>query len=182
MGNEDRRLFRMMEDARMARKIWKHKMRLPFLIVAEGTWRPMEWSSGSSKNAVMQTLEKVFRWRSTTLWKNWQEHEAGACSVQAHESTRSHWIAQLRDPEDLIAEKGFTSLCHYNLVYKPRPVPKAMKISYAKVPVEQVREKLEQLPDWQVTNVKRKQGGHRKGTKRGKDSSFCDADGPVPPQ
>ena len=41
-------------------------------LIAEGTWRTMEWSNREKKNVVLQTLEKVFRWRSTFRWKNWQ--------------------------------------------------------------------------------------------------------------
>ena len=42
-----------------------------------------------------------------------------ACIVEAHESTRKRFESTLsRNPDDYIAEKGFNSLTHYNLVHK----------------------------------------------------------------
>ena len=50
--------------------------------------------------------------------------------VEAHESTSKRWEPTLpKDHEDHIAERGFNSLSHYNLVHKFVPVPQAMKNS-----------------------------------------------------
>ena len=45
-------------------------------------------------------------------------------------------ITQSCSPEDYIAEKGFKSKSHYNLVHKFIPVPQAMKIPDAKAAVD----------------------------------------------
>ena len=55
----------------------------------------------------------------------------------AHESARTRTGAtQPRDYEDLIAQKGFNSLTHYNLVHKPMPIPQGMKFPHAKAAVD----------------------------------------------
>ena len=41
-----------------------------------------------------------------------------------------------RNHDDRIAEKGFNSLTHYNVVHKKFPMPQAMKIPDAKAAVE----------------------------------------------
>ena len=65
-------------------------------LVAEGTWRAIEWSSGEKKNAVMQTLEKVFQWRCTTWWEELAgaEHEAGPGN---HKNWIHTWGGTTRD-------------------------------------------------------------------------------------
>ena len=51
------------------------------------------------------------------------------CTVEAHESTRQRAeSSQLKNHEDHIASKGFTSMTHYNFVHKFIPRPQAMKI------------------------------------------------------
>ena len=57
-----------------------------------------------------------------------------------------------------------------------------MNIQDAKAAVDKEWEKLQKLPEWQVMKVKSRKEVFSKGTKRGKDSSFCYADGLVPPQ
>ena len=54
----------------MTRKIWV-QMKLPFLNekIAESTWRAMEWACNEKENAVIFSLKKVHKWRSTTRWQ-----------------------------------------------------------------------------------------------------------------
>ena len=67
-----------------------------------------------------------------------------ACIVEAHESTRKRLECTLpRSHEDHIAEKGYNSISHYNLVQKIIPMPQAMKIPDAKAAVDKDWEKLE---------------------------------------
>ena len=53
----------------MARNIWV-KMKFPFLYekVAESMWRAMGWACNEKESAVIETLKKVYRWRSTRWW------------------------------------------------------------------------------------------------------------------
>ena len=51
-----------------------------------------------------------------------------------------------KDHEDHIAEKGFNSLSHCNLVHKFAPMPQAMNIPDAKAAVDKEWEKLEKFP------------------------------------
>ena len=77
-----------------------------------------------------------------------------ACIIEAHGSTRSRMGKnQRRDHEDLIAEKGFNSLSHYNRVHWLSPIHQAMKILNAKAAVDRESEKFEQLPAWHATKV-----------------------------
>ena len=100
-----------------------------------------------------------------------------ACIIEAHESTRSRsGRTQSRDHEDHIAEKKSNSLSHYDLVHKPIPIP--MKIPDANAAVDKKWDKLEKLP----TKVKSKKEVIEKAQRRGKNSSFSDADGLVSPQ
>ena len=69
-----------------------------------------------------------------------------------------------KDHEDHVAEKGFNSSSHYNLVHKFILVLQAMKVPDAKAPVSKEWEKLEKLQVWQMT-------------KRAKNSPFCHATG-----
>ena len=53
----------------VARKIWV-KMKLPSLYVknAEGMWRAMVWACNEKENAVIDSLKKVYKWRSMKWW------------------------------------------------------------------------------------------------------------------
>ena len=53
----------------MARKIWV-KMKLLFLYekIAESMWRAMEWACNEKENLVIDSLKKVYQWRSTRWW------------------------------------------------------------------------------------------------------------------
>ena len=55
--------------------------------------------------------------------------------------------------ENHIAEKGFKSVGHYNLVRKFIPIPHATKIPDAKAAVDKEMEKLEKSPAWQWNKV-----------------------------
>ena len=77
---------------------------------------------------------------------------------------------QPRDPEDIIAEKAFNSLCHHNLVHAFIPILQAMKkIPDAKATVDKGWGKIENFLAWQVTEVFNKKRDHRKRSKRGMD-------------
>ena len=82
-----------------------------------------------------------------------------------------------RDHEDLIAEKGFNSWSHYNLVHKPVSTLQAIKMPNAKATVDKEWEKLEKLPAWQATKVKNKKEVIGKAQKEGKTVLFCHIDG-----
>ena len=75
---------------------------------------------------------------------------------------------QSRDHEDLVDEKGFNSLSHYNLVHRPIPIHHAITIPDAKAAVDREWEKLEKLPAWQVTQVKSKKEVIGKAQKDGR--------------
>ena len=80
-----------------------------------------------------------------------------ACILEASESTRLCMEESLPNyHEDHIAGKGDKSLQHYNTVHKFIPMPQAMKIPAAKAAVDKEWEKLEKIPAWDLTKVKRK--------------------------
>ena len=87
-----------------------------------------------------------------------------ACIVEANESTGTRTGAtQPRDHEDLTAAKGFNSLSHYNLVYKPVPKPQAMNIADAKAAVHKEWEKLEKIAGMASDEGQEQERGHGKG-------------------
>ena len=57
----------------MARKVWI-QMGWPFLyeVIAESMWRTVGWAYDERSNAVINTLKKVYRWRSTRWWHSLQ--------------------------------------------------------------------------------------------------------------
>ena len=80
-----------------------------------------------------------------------------ACILEASESTRLRMGESLPNhQEDHIAEMGDNSLQHYNLVHKFIPMPQAMKFPAAKAAVDRKWEKLDKLPAWDLTKVRRK--------------------------
>ena len=100
-----------------------------------------------------------------------------ACIVETYEYKLVHKIAVtqrflvgkgtlLQDHQDHIAEKGFHSLCHYNLVHKFISVPQAMKIPDAKAAVDKEWEKLGILLSWQMTKSQEQKMGHQMGTEK----------------
>ena len=62
----------------------------------------------------------------------------------------------IKGHEDHIAVRGINSLNHYNLVHKFIPMPKAMQIPDAKAAVDKEWEKLEKIPEWDLTKVRSK--------------------------
>ena len=80
-----------------------------------------------------------------------------ACILEASESTRMRMEESLpKYHEDHIAGKGDNSLQHYNLVHKFIPMLQAMKIQAPKAAVDEECEKLEKIPAWDKTRVRKK--------------------------
>ena len=80
-----------------------------------------------------------------------------ACILEADESKRLRMGEfQPSYHEDHNAGKGDKSLQHYNLVHKFIPMPQAMKIPAAKAAVDKECEKLENIPEWDLTKVRSK--------------------------
>ena len=73
--------------------------------------------------------------------------------MEAHEFTRKRLERTLsKDHEDHIAEKGFNSLIHCDLVHQFIPMLQAMKIPDAKkTAADREWEKPEKLLAWQMT-------------------------------
>ena len=85
-----------------------------------------------------------------------------ACILEASESTRMRVEESLpKYHEDHNAGKGDNSLQHYNLVHKFIPMPQAMKIPAANAAVDKEWEKLEKIPEWNLTKVRSKKKGDR---------------------
>ena len=104
----------------------------------------------------------------TSCVKSDTRRTRNACIIEASGSTRSRiGKNQRRDHRDLIAERGFNSLSHYNRVHRPSPIHLAIKILNAKAAVDREWDELEQLPAWQATKV----AVIEKAQKEAKDSS-----------
>ena len=99
------------------------------------------------------------------------------------ESTRTcNGTTEPRDQDHRIAEKGFNSLSHCNLVHKLISLIQVMKIPHEEAAVDkewEKLEKLERLPAWQVTKFNSKKEGSLKTHKKGTD---CYIDGILSPQ
>ena len=92
-----------------------------------------------------------------------------ACIIKAHESVRKRTKeTQHKDHEDHIAETGFNSLSHNNLVRKPVPVLHAMKILDGNAAVDKEWENLKDLPAWRETKVKSKKEVIEQAQKEGR--------------
>ena len=97
-----------------------------------------------------------------------------ACIVEANESTKKRLErTQHKGQEDLIADKGDNSLCHYNFAHKFIPMPQAMKIREAKATVEKDWEKLEKMPAWHLTKVRTKKEVISKAHRKRKTIHFA---------
>ena len=80
-----------------------------------------------------------------------------ACTIEAHESVRKRIKeTQHKDHGDHMAETGFNSLSHHNLVQEPVPILHAIKIPDGNAAVDRECEKLKDLPAWRETKVKSK--------------------------
>ena len=78
-----------------------------------------------------------------------------ACIVEAHESTRKRLESSPpKDHEDHVAERGFDSMSHKNLVHEFVFVAQAKKIPDAKTAVDQEWEEFEKLPAWRLSKIK----------------------------
>ena len=96
------------------------------------------------------------------------------CAQDCTDTTLSRREETLvQDHEDDIAEKGFHSLCHFNLVHKFISVPQAMKIPDTKAAVDKEWEKLEILLSWQMTKVKSKREVIKEAQKEGRTVHFA---------
>ena len=97
------------------------------------------------KNGNEEAFERVAgdRRRNPRFRPNSQKTKH-ACIVEAHESTRKRLESTLpRSHEDHMAERGFNSMSHYNLVHKFIPMSQGMKIPDAKGAVDEEWETLE---------------------------------------
>ena len=87
----------------------------------------------------MMTRRRLRKLWETVTSENTNPHKKTKCVniVEVHESTRKRLESTPpRTHEDHIAEKGFNSINHYNLVRKFIPMRHAMKILDAKAAVE----------------------------------------------
>ena len=92
-----------------------------------------------------------------------------ACIVEAHESTRQRLESSLpKDHEDHIADKGYCSMTHYNLVHKFIPMPQAMKTPDAKAAVEKEWKEARNHCSLAVGQSLEQKGGYSGSTKRQK--------------
>ena len=84
----------------------------------------------------LKTTKRSHMHREIHSGHNTIQKSVHACIVEAHESARKRAEGTpSKDHEDHIAEKGFNSLSHYNLVHKFLPNLQAMKIPDAKAAV-----------------------------------------------
>ena len=79
------------------------------------------------------------------------------CILEASKSIRLRMEESLPNyHEDHTAGRGDNSLQHYNLAHKFILMPQAMKIPAAKAAVDKEWEKLEKIPEWDLTKVRSK--------------------------
>ena len=74
----------------------------------------------------------------------------------------------VKNHEDHIAGKGYTSMTHYNLFHKFIPMPQAMKIPDAKAAVDKEWNKLESIPAWDLRESQEQERGYSRSTKKTK--------------
>ena len=87
----------------------------------------------------MATRKRAWKLRETVASanSNLRKKTKYACIVEAHESTRKRLESTLpRNHDDHIAEKGFNSITHYNLVRTFIAMPQAMKFPDSKASVD----------------------------------------------
>ena len=87
----------------------------------------------------METRKRAWKLRETAASENSNPRKKTkfTCIVEADESRRKRLESTLpRDHEDHIAEKGFNSISHYNLVHKLIPMHQAMKIPDVKAALD----------------------------------------------
>ena len=124
---------------------------------SKNAWKTLEIPIEAAVPCKLRTTKrpsKMLETDSDTRGSNNIPKTKHANIVEAHESTRMRLEFTLpKDHEDHIAEKGFNSLSHYNLVHKLVLMLQAMKILDAKPAVDKEWEKLEKLLAWQLTKV-----------------------------
>ena len=109
-------------------KSWRYQWRRQSL----AKWEQTSAQTGFGKN------------ESETTQPNKVQKTKHACIVEAQESTGKRAESSLpRDHEDHIAEKGFNSIHHYNLVHKFIPMLQAMKTPEVKAAANKEWKKLE---------------------------------------
>ena len=97
------------------------------------------WKTKLDMLCKMETRKRAWKLRETVASENTnlRKKTKYACNVEPHESTRKRLESTLpRNHEDHIAEQGFNSVHHHNLVHKFIPMPQAMKIPDAKSAVD----------------------------------------------
>ena len=107
----------------------------------------------------METRKRLRKLRETVASGNTNPDKKtkNACIEEAHELTRKRLESTLPGShEDHIADNGFNSMNHYNLVHKFVPMLQAMKIPDAKAAVDNGWKMLETIPAWQLDKVKSK--------------------------
>ena len=83
--------------------------------------------------------------------------------VDADESTRPRQEGAGHKPhQDHITAKGTNSVTHYSLVHKFIPMPQTLKIPDEMAAVRKKLEKLEEIPAWQLTKVRKQERSDRK--------------------
>ena len=91
--------------------------------------------------------------------------------------------SQLKDHEDHIGGKGYTSLQHYTVVHKFIPVPRSMKIPDAEASVDKERKKeARNKPSMATGESQEQERSYSRSTKRHKESPLCYIDGHMSPQ
>ena len=142
-------------------------------------WRRLCYARWERRSVLKSRGKPTTKPKSPTKSKRQSMHASWA----AHESTSKRLESTLsQDHEDHIAERGFNSTSHYNLVHKFVPMPQAMKNPDAKAAMDKEWKKLKTLPAWQLDKVKSKKRGHSGSTRREKESPFCYIDGLLSPQ
>ena len=83
----------------MARKIWV-QVKLPFLCekTAESMWRAMRWACNEKENAVIFSLKKVYKWKSTTWWQSLHTRMMKEDSENRTRWKQDEFDEQCRDP------------------------------------------------------------------------------------
>ena len=135
----------------MRERSWNCTWTLQYLVNRE---RPQGIHPWRRPKAHKRKLEMREQWQGE-IFSNHRRKKGKtvfACMCEAFESTRKRIPeTQNKDHEDHIAEKGFNSVSHYDLV-----MPQAMKTPDAKATVDKELDKLTNLQTWQESNVKGK--------------------------
>ena len=91
-------------------------------------------------------------------------------------------MTQRKDLQDRIAGKGFNLLSHYNLVHKFILLLQINEHAGCKSRCGQRVGEASWVASMANDDCHKRKRDHPRGTEKGKDSSFCNADGHVPPR